>query len=133
MDCNQACHMLQKLMEVLRQLEVAYGYLIQNAPTEEARRLMELNLMTVHHTMEKIHEMMNEMMEHMTPTGETLAETPVFVNFVDAARFAFLKETQVIAMANNLVMMMDECYHHTLHMIIVDHQLNAMRILFVLS
>ena len=133
MDCDHACHMIQKLMGVLRQLEVAYGYLIQNAPTEEARRMMELNLITVRHSMEKLHGMMNEMMEHMTPTGETLEETPVFVNFVDAARYAFVKETQAIAMANNLIMVTHDCYHATLHGIIVDHQLNAMRILFILT
>lgn len=133
MDCNHACHMIQKLMGVLRQLEVAYGYLIMNAPTEETRRMMEMNLMTVRHSMEKLHEMMNEMMEHMTPTGETLEETPVFVNFVDAARYAFIKETQAIAMANNLIMIMDKCYHDDLQSIIVAHQLNAMRILFILT
>lgn len=133
MDCNHACPMMHRLMEVLRQLEIAYGYLIANAPTEETRRLMELNLMTVRHSMETHHEMMNEMMEQMTPTGESLEATPVFANFVDAARYAFLKETQAIAMLNNLVMLMDECYHDNLRMMIVDHQLNAMRILFVLT
>jgi len=133
MDCNHACHMLQRLMEVLKQLEVAYGYLIANAPTEEARRLMELNLMTVRHSMETHHEMMNEMMEQMTPTGETLETTPIFTNFAEAARYAFLKETQAIAMLNNLTMLMDECYHANIHMMIVDHELNAMRILFVLT
>jgi len=133
MDCEHACHMMHKLHGVLMQLEIAYGYLVMNAPTEETRRMMEMNLMTVRNTMEKLHDMMNEMMEHMTPTGETLEETPVFVNFVDAARYAFMKETQAIAMVSNLIMLTDVCYHPTLHGIVVDHELNAMRILFVLS
>jgi tetrahydromethanopterin S-methyltransferase subunit B len=133
MDCKHACHAMQRLMMVLRQLEIAYGYLIQNAPTEESRRLMELNLMTVRNTMERLNDMMNDMTEFMTPTGDVLEETPVFTNFVDAARYAFIKETQAIAQLNNLITMMDDCYHNALRSIIVNHQLNAMRILFILS
>jgi len=133
MKCDHACPMLQKLLNVLRQLLIVYGYLVQNAPSEEARRQMELNLMTVRNSIERVTEIMHEMTEFMTPTGETLEEVPVFANFVDAARFAFVRETQVIAMANNLMMIMDECYDGSFQSLIVDHQLNAMRILYVLT
>lgn len=133
MDCTQTCHVIFRLMNVLQQLEITYGYLIQNALTEDSRRMMELNLMTVRNSLEKLEDLLHDMTETMTPTGETLERVPVFVNFVDAARFAFTRETQAIAMANNLIMMTDECYHITLHSIIVEEQLNAMRILFVLT
>lgn len=133
MSCNQACHMLQRLISILRQLVVTYGYLVQNALTEDSRRQMELNLMTTRNSLERLEDVLNEMSETLTPTGETLEQVPVFVNFVDAARFAFIRETQAIAIANNLIMVTDDCYHDTLRSIIVEHQLNAMRILFVLT
>ncbi len=133
MNCNNACHTLHRLTELLKQLAIVYGYLIQNAPTEDSRRMMELNLMTVRNSLARLEDIMNEMSEFMTPTGETLEQIPSFTNFVEAARFAFTRETQVIAMANNLIMMIDDCYHNSLRGIIVDHQLNAMRILFVLT
>lgn len=132
MDCNQTCNMIQKLISMLRQLEITYGYLIQNAPTEDTRRSMELNLLTVRNSLERLHNILNDM-ELMTPTGETLEQVPAFANFVDAARFAFARETQAIAIANNLLMIVDHCYYSTMHSIIVDQQLNAMRILFVLT
>lgn len=133
MNCDQTCTVIYRLMNVLQQLEITYGYLIQNAPTEDSRRMMELNLMTVRNSLERLEELLHEMTDTLTPTGETLERVPVFVNFADAARFAFTRETQAIALANNLLMMVDDCYYSIIHSIIVDEQLNAMRILFVLT
>lgn len=133
MDCSRVCHTIHALMGELRGLEVVYGYLIQNAATEQARRLMELNRMTVRNTMVRLEMLLHEMPEGMTPVGENIEDIPEFTNFVDAARYAVIEETQVIAMLNNLTMMMEECYFRTLSGLIVAHQLNIDRLLFVLS
>lgn len=133
MDCNQVCHTIHSLMARLKGLEVVYGYLIQNAESEMARRQMELNRMTVRNSMIKLEMLLHEMPETMTPVGDVIANIPEFTSFLEAARYAIMEETQVIAMLNNLTMMMDECYFRTLASLIVAHQLNIDRILLVLS
>lgn len=133
MDCNHVCHTIHSLMAELRGLEVVYGYLIQNAATEAARRQMELNRMTVRNSMMRLEMLLHEMPEAMTPVGDQIVDIPEFTNFVDAARYAIMQETQVIAMMNNLGQMMDECYFRTVSSLIVAHQLNIDRVLLVLS
>lgn len=133
MDCSRVCHTIHSLMGELRGLEVVYGYLIQNAATEMARRQMELNRMTVRNSLIRLEMLLNELPEGMTPVGDQIVDIPEFTNFIDAARYAIMQETQVIAMLNNLTMMMDECYFRTLAGLIVAHQLNIDRVLLVLS
>lgn len=133
MDCNRVCHIIHSIMAELKGLEVVYGFLIQNAATEQARRQMELNRMTVRNSLVRLGMLLNEMPEGMTPVGDQIVDIPEFTNFIDAARYAIMQETQVIAMLNNLTMMMDECYFRTLASLIVAHQLNIDRILLVLS
>jgi hypothetical protein len=133
MDCSRVCHVINTLMDEMKKLEVVYGYLIQNAATEQARRQMELNRMTVRNTLVKLEMLLDEIPEGMMPVGNQIVDIPEFTNFIDAARYAIMEETQVIALLNNLTMMMDECHFRTLSGLIVAHQLNIDRLLLVLS
>ncbi|PKM86001.1 MAG: hypothetical protein CVU87_13465 [Firmicutes bacterium HGW-Firmicutes-12] len=126
---------IKSLVMELKELVIVYGYMIQNAPTEEARRLVEMNLMTVRNCLEKLEALYYEITGEMLPPyyGEASEEVPVFVNFVDAARYAFKEETQVIRMMKDLHMGVDECYHSIIFGCIVEHQLNAMRMLYLIG
>lgn len=117
----------------LRALEVVYGYLIQNAPTEEARRLMSINLMTVRHSIEVLTGIYHQEAGEMPPMTEIVLDVPVFTTFIDALRYAFLAETSVIEKLKNLHMMAPECHHMAIMGLIIAHQLNAMRILYLLA
>lgn len=124
---------LKNLITELRQLQVVYGFMIQNAPTEEARRIVEMNLMTA--CLERLEGIFYEMTGEMLPPyyGEPLSEVPVFATFIEAARFAFLRETQVVRLLKDLHRMADECHHMTIFDCIVEHMLNAMRMLYLIG
>lgn len=128
-------HTIKNLAMTLKELVVVYGYMIQNAPTEEARRMIEMNLMTVRNTLEKLEALYYEMSGEMLPPyyGEAAQEVPVFINFVDAARYAFKAETQVIRMLKDLYLGIEECYRDTIFSCIIEHQLNAMRLLYLIG
>lgn len=121
------------LLADLRSLEVVYGYLVQNAPTEEARRLMTINLMTVRNSIDVLTGVYNEAAGEMPPMTEIVLDAPIFTTFVDAARYAFLAETSIIEKLKNLHMMANECYRMTVMGLIIAHQLNAMRLLYLIG
>lgn len=125
---------IRGLLIELMELEVVYGYMIQNAPTEEARRIVELNRMTVTKTMTKLTELYYEMNgEIMPPLGEVIEEVPEFADFVAAGNYAFKEETQVIHLLKELHNAIEPCYHMVVFDRIVEHQLNAMRILYLIG
>lgn len=130
-----AMQTIKKLIMNLRQLQITYGYLIQNAPTEEARRFMELNLMTVNHCLEKLTALYYEMTGESMPPNftEVIEDVPIFVSFVDAARYAFRVELHVIHLMNGLYMDVDECYRQAVQNCLVEHQINAMRLLYLIG
>lgn len=126
---------IRSLVMDLRTLQIVYGYMIQNAPTEEARRFVELNMMTVNHCLEKLEALYYEITGEMMPPNftEVIEDVPIFVNFVDAARYAFRTELHVIHLMNGLHMDVEECYRHTVHHCMVEHELNAMRLLYLIG
>lgn len=125
---------IKNIIMELMELEIVYGYMINNAPTEEARRMVQMNLRTVMHTKENLSEIYEDMTCQPLPSmGEAAEEVPIFTNFVDAARYAFKEETQVIHMLKELYVMCDCCYHINTFSCIIEHQLNAMRLLYLIG
>lgn len=130
-NCAMA-NLVKKLLGELMELEIVYGYMIQNAPTEEARRITEMNLRTVRMTKELLEEMYRAITGEMfTPIGEAIEVVPVFATFMEAARYAFIEETQVIRGLKELYLTADECHRDHLFSQMVEHQLNAMRLLYL--
>ncbi len=123
--------LLACIHEDLMKLRVAYTYMVQNAPNEEARRIVEMNLMTVNMTMEAVDALYRTIAGDVMPPCNSLMDVPVFVDFMEAARYAFLTETQLIQRANDLHGMVEACHHMAVFRIIVAHQLNAMRLLYL--
>lgn len=118
----------------LMQVSVAYRYMVQNAPTEEARRLVEMNLMTAQSTLEKVDILYSEIVGEKIPnTGQYAENIPIFADFMQAARYAFMKETHLIAKVKELYLSVDSCYKDALFGVLVEHQLNAMRLLYLMS
>ncbi len=127
-NCSPVKYLLKELME----LEVVYGYMLLNAPTEEARRMTELNLMTVRNTKDILTKMYNDLTGDSLPLmGEILEEIPVFAEFMEAARYAFKEELQVIHLLKELYLATESCHHHSIFGCIVEHQSNAMRLLYL--
>ncbi|MDD2212137.1 MAG: hypothetical protein PHS83_03735 [Clostridia bacterium] len=125
---------LRNLMMELNELLIVYGYMIQNAPTEEARRLIELNRRTVMNTKEALVKMHKEMFgKDFTDLEEAAEEVPVFTDFRAAARYAFIEETQVIQMLKNLYLRTDSCNHNSHFNCLIEHEINAMRLLYLLT
>jgi hypothetical protein len=123
--------LLASIYEDLMRLRVTYNYMLINAPTEESRRLVDMNLMTVKHTMEELEHLYMAIVPDTMLPMHTPMDIPVFVDFMDAARFAFMTETHLIKKANDLHGIIEECYHHSVFHMIVAHQLNAMRLLYL--
>jgi len=123
--------LVASIYEDLLRLRTAYAYMVQNAPTEESRRLIDMNLNTVKYTLEQL-EHLHTMLapQQMLPT-QTPLDVPIFTNFMDAARYAFMTETQLIRKARELHSVIEVCHRLTVFNIIVDHQLNAMRLLYL--
>ncbi len=127
-NCSPVKYLLKELME----LEVVYGYMLLNAPTEEARRMTELNLITVRNTKDILTKMYNDLTGNSLPLlGEILEEVPVFADFMEAARYAFKEELQVIHLLKELYLATETCHHNSIFGCIVEHQSNAMRLLYL--
>lgn len=127
-------HKIHQLVMELNELLVVYGYMIQNAPTEEARRLVELNRKTVMNTKESLFKLHRDLLgEDLTDLGEAMEEVPVFPDFRTAAQYAFIEETQVIQILKNLYLAIESCHHNTVFGFLVEHELNAMRLLYLLT
>ncbi|MFZ5754068.1 MAG: hypothetical protein ACOY3J_07480 [Bacillota bacterium] len=126
---------LTTIVGELMELHHVYGYMIQNAPTEEARRMVEMNRMTVHHTMEKMKKLYMEMGGKAIPPlhEEALEEPRQFTNFVDAARYAFKEEAQLFNWLKELYLIADACYRDVFFDTMHDHALNAMRLLYLIG
>ena len=125
-------NLVKKVLGELMELELVYGYMLQNAPTEEARRVVEMNLRTVRMTKEVLQALYCALTGEMyTPLGEAMEEVPVFATFMEAARYAFIEETQVIRGLKELYLMAETCHRDQLFSQMVEHQLNAMRLLFL--
>jgi hypothetical protein len=125
---------LRKLMMELNELLIVYGYMIQNAPTEEARRLSELNRRTVNATKEALGKMFESTFgENLAAMSEVAEEVPVFADFRAAAQYAFIEESQVIQMLKNLHMAADQCNHEAIFGQLIEHIVNAMRLLYLLT
>jgi|GEM_PF-1203526 len=124
--------MVKTMLNELKELTIVYGYMLQNAPTEESRRIVELNLQTVRMTKETLMDIYRVLSgETYAPIADPILELPVFTTFMEAARYAFFKETQLIRRVKDLYLMTDHCYRDQLFNIIVEHQLNAMRLLYL--
>ncbi len=126
---------LTTIVGELMELNIVYGYMIQNAPTEEARRMVEMNRMTVHHTMEQMKKLYMEMGGKAIPPlhEEALEEPHQFTNFLDAARYAFKEELQLINWFKELYLIADTCYRDTFFAAMVNHEINAMRLLYLIG
>lgn len=125
---------LRNLMMELNELLIVYGYMIQNAPTEEARRLSELNRKTVLSTKELLGKMYESTFsENLAAMSEVAEEVPVFPNFRAAAQYAFIEESQVIQMLKNIHMAADNCNHEAIFGQLIEHIVNAMRLLYLLT
>lgn len=127
-------HALRNLMMELNELLIVYGYMIQNAPTEEARRLIELNRKAVMNTKDALGKMHKDTFgEDLSTLAEIAEEVPAFPDFRTAARYALLEETQVIQMLKNHYLATETCHHNTIFNCLVEHQVNAMRLLYLLT
>lgn len=124
---------ISNLVSDLRELLVVYGYMMQNAPTEEARRIAELNRMTVENSLRELGALYMEVVGEALTPAEAAAQVPMFTNFMDATRYAFMKETQVIRRVSELYVMADDCYRDRVHMMLTAHELNAMRDLYLMT
>ncbi|HHY06421.1 MAG TPA: hypothetical protein GX532_05525 [Clostridia bacterium] len=125
---------LRNLMMELNELLVVYGYMIQNAPTEEARRLVELNRRTVMNTKAALEKMHKDIFgKDLTDLEEAVEEVPVFTDFRTAARYAIIEETQVIHLLKNLYLRTDSCNHNDHFNSLIEHQINAIRLLYLLT
>jgi hypothetical protein len=125
---------LRNLMMELNELLIVYGYMVQNAPTEEARRLVELNRKTVMNTKDALGKMHKDTFgEDLSMLAEIAEEVPVFPDFRTATRYALLEETQVIQMLKNHYLATETCHHNTIFNSLVEHQVNAMRLLYLLT
>lgn len=133
MVMNSMCSAIANIVNVLRELQVAYGYMMQNAPTEEARRIVAMNQLTVKNSLEKLGAVYLEAAGEAMGPEEALVEVPIFGTFMEAARYAFMSELQVINMLKNLHMTIDMCYRMMLMGLLIDHQLNAMRLLYLIA
>ncbi|HHZ16860.1 MAG TPA: hypothetical protein PLJ33_01315 [Peptococcaceae bacterium] len=127
---NSVRHLIMELNELL----IVYGYMIQNAPTEEARRLSELNRRTVKATKELFGNMFNDTFnENLAAMSEVAEEVPVFAEFRAAAQYAFIEESQIIQMLKNIYLNADKCHHDTIFGQLIEHIVNAMRLLYLLT
>lgn len=127
---NSVRHLIMELNELL----IVYGYMIQNAPTEEARRLSELNRRTVKATKELFGNMFNDTFnENLAAMSEVAEEVPVFAEFRAAAQYAFIEESQIIQMLKNIYLNADKCHHDTIFGQLIEHIVNAMRVLYLLT
>ncbi|MCR4441288.1 MAG: hypothetical protein QHH10_03630 [Peptococcaceae bacterium] len=125
---------VKSLVMELTELEVVYGYMKQNAPTEDARRMVDMNLLTVKNTLSRLEDLYYEMEGSMMPPyGEAAEVVPVFVNFIDAARYAFKEETQVIHLLKDMYLAASTCYRDPIFNCLVEHELNAMRLLYLIG
>lgn len=127
---NSVRHLIMELNELL----IVYGYMIQNAPTEEARRLSELNRRTIKATKELFGNMFNDTFnENLAAMSEVAEEVPVFAEFRAAAQYAFIEESQIIQMLKNIYLNADKCHHDTIFGQLIEHIVNAMRLLYLLT
>lgn len=127
---NSVRHLIMELNELL----IVYGYMIQNAPTEEARRLSELNRRTVKATKELFGNMFNDTFnENLAAMSEVAEEVPVFAEFRAAAQYAFIEESQIIQMLKNIYLNADKCHHDMIFGQLIEHIVNAMRLLYLLT
>ncbi|MDD2402109.1 MAG: hypothetical protein PHI90_07110 [Clostridia bacterium] len=125
---------IKSIIMELNELLVVYGYMIQNAPTEEARRMSELNKKTVITTKIFLETMYCKIFGEAIPDlGEAAKDVPVFADFRAAAQYACKEETEVISRLKNLYLKTESCYHDTIFSCLVEHQLNAMRMLYLLT
>ena len=123
--------LLLSIHEDLMRLRMTYNYMMQNAPSEEARRLVDMNLHTVNHTMEELERIHMAVAPHEMLPSHTPTDVPIFTDFMEAARYAFMTETHLIQKARDLHSIIDECHHMVVFNMIVDHQLNVMRLLYL--
>jgi hypothetical protein len=127
-------HKIHQLIMELNELVVVYGYMIQNAPTEEARRLIELNRKTVMNTRTGLLKLHKDLLgEELTDLGEAMEEVPVFPDFRNAAQYAFIEESQIVQMLKNLYLAIESCHHNTVFNYLIEHEVNAMRLLYLLT
>ncbi len=134
MDNCALHHLLKTTISELMEVQVVYGYMIQNAPTEEARRIIEQNRKTVMNTLKIAEDLYEESTGDMVPPmNEFMEEIPIFADFVAAARYAFIEETQLIRLVKQLYLMADSCTRDTLFSILIEHILNAMRLLYLIA
>jgi len=125
---------VKSLVMELAELVLVYGYMHQNAPTEDARRMVEMNLLAVKNTLARLEDLYFEMEGvKMPPYGEAAEEVPVFTNFIDAARYAFKEETQVIRLLKDMYLAAVTCYRDPIFNCLIEHQLNAMRLLYLIG
>ena len=119
------------IYEELMETKVVYSYMLQNAPTEEARRLVEMNFNTTRNTIEALETLYKTIAGDIIPPCQYAKNVPVFTDFMEAARYAFMTETQLIRKTKDLYCMIDPCYQCAIFGVIVEHQLNAMRLLYL--
>ena len=123
--------LLAAIYRDLMKLKLTYSYMRQNAPTEEARRIVDLNLQTVKDSLDAIEGLHRIVADNATLPTETAMDVPIFATFMEAARYAFTIETQVISRANSLHNTIEDCHKHKVMTMLVEHQLNAMRLLYL--
>ena len=115
----------------LMELNMVYDCLVKNASTEEARRMMEMNRMTVHHTKKKMDQLYLEMCEEEIPPQylEALEKPCQLIDFASAIPNAFKEELQLINWFKELYLIAPTCYRDAFFAAMVDHGNNAMRLL----
>lgn len=134
MDHCTLQYLLKTTISELMEVQVVYGYMLQNAPTEEARRIVETNRKTVANSLKIAEELYEDVTgDKVPPLNEYMEDIPVFPDFVAAARYAFMEECQLIRLVKQLYLMSDSCTRDTIFSILIEHQLNAMRLLYLIA
>ena len=125
---------IQNLMAELNKLLITYNYMVQNAPTEGAARMMELNRNTVLCTREALQGMYKNVFgKELAEVEEAIEGVPVFTDFRNAAGFAVQEEIMVIQSLKNLYLRTDACNHNQYFNALIEHQINVMRLFALLT
>lgn len=125
---------LKNLIMKLTELLMVYEYIAQNAPTAEGEELISLNIKTVEDSSEAIAKIFKNIFgKNIEDIKERTDIVQVFTDFLTAVRYAFNIETQIMQMLKNLYLKTDSSDKNANFSSIIEHQINALKLLALLS
>ncbi|MGI6144510.1 MAG: hypothetical protein GX092_04340 [Clostridia bacterium] len=123
---------IRSLMIKAKNLLIVYNYLIQNASTEEALMLLDLNKKTINNSIETLARIYKNTFGKDFNDSEEVAEViPEPVDFPSAVHCAFIEETQIIQMLKNLYLKTDSNDKNTCFNAMIEQQINALRVIYL--